>query len=75
MSERQTVAGAYAAIEKHEDECALRYGHLAETMSAFREKLDASHKRAGRIELAAWGVLISLVLMLGGALLKLSLGA
>lgn len=75
MSERKTVAGAYAEIRKHEDECALRYSHLNETLASFKEKLDSSHRRAGRIELAAWGLLVSLVLMLGGALLKLSIGA
>lgn len=75
MSERKTVAGAYAEIRKHEDECALRYGHLNQTLAAFKEKLDSSHRRAGRIELAAWGLLVSLVLMLGGAVLKLSIGA
>lgn len=75
MTDRKTVAGAFAAIEKHEDECAIRYSHLAEIMSAFREKLDSSHRRAGRIELAAWGLLVSLVLTLGGLVLKLSVGA
>lgn len=74
-TERKTVAGAFAEIRKHEDECALRYGHLNDTLSGFREKLDSSHRRAGRIELAAWGLLVSLVLMLGGTLLKLSVGA
>lgn len=75
MTERKTVAGAFAAIQKHEDECAIRYSHLADTMAGFREKLDSSHRRAGRIELAAWGLLVSLVLMLGGTVLKLSVGA
>lgn len=75
MSERKTVAGAYAEISRHEAECALRYGHLNDTISAFKDKLDSSHKRAGRIELAAWGVLVSVVLMLIGALIKLSTGA
>ena len=75
MSERKTVAGAFAEIRKHEDECALRYGHLNDTLGSFKDKLDGACRRAGRIELAAWGLLVALVLMLGGALLKLSVGA
>ena len=70
MSDRQTVAGAYAKMDKHEAECALRYSHLAETISGLREKVDSSHRRAGRIELAAWGVLVSLVTILGGLVIN-----
>lgn len=32
MTDRKTVAGAYAKIDKHEDECAIRYGHISETL-------------------------------------------
>jgi hypothetical protein len=75
VSERKTVTGAYAKIGEHERECALRYGHIADTLAAFKEKLESSHRRAGRIELAAWSLLVALVLMLGGALLKIGTAA
>lgn len=72
MSEKKTLAGAYAKIEKHEDECAIRYAAISESLGGFKEKLDSSHRRAGRIELAAWSLLVSLVLGLFWLVLKLS---
>lgn len=70
MSDRQTVAGAYAKIEGHEDLCAERYKNIDDKLIGFKATLDSSHRRAGRIELAAWSLLISLVLILGGLVLK-----
>lgn len=72
MTDRKTVAGAYAKIDGHEAECALRYGHIADTLEAFKDKLDSSHRRAGRIELAAWSLLIGLVGTLLAVVIKLT---
>lgn len=33
MSERQSISGAYAKIESHEDLCAERYERIHETLS------------------------------------------
>lgn len=75
MSERQTVAGAYAKIEGHEDLCAERYRNIDNTLAGFKVTLESSHRRAGRIELAAWSLLVGLVMMLGGVVIKLGVGA
>jgi hypothetical protein len=44
MSETKTVAGAYAKIESHEAECAIRYGQLNTTLNEI--KADAKDHRA-----------------------------
>lgn len=36
MNERQTVAGAYAKIESHEDLCAERYSSIHETLGEMK---------------------------------------
>lgn len=54
MSERQTVAGAYAKIGEHERECALRYEALADTLGDIK-----SNAREQRTLL--WGILLSVL--------------
>jgi hypothetical protein len=54
MSERQTVAGAYAKITAHEDICAERYGNIHSTLSDLKD----GQKSHGR---AAWGIALALV--------------
>lgn len=36
MTEHQTVAGAYAKIESHEDICAIRYQGINDTLSEMK---------------------------------------
>lgn len=59
-----------AKVNVHEAECALRYGQLNEKLDAFKETLDSNHRRSGRVELAAWGVLISVVTILFGMVMR-----
>jgi hypothetical protein len=54
MADRQTVSGAYAKIEAHEDLCAERYGNIHTTLSELKE----GQKGHGR---AAWGIALALV--------------
>jgi len=54
----------------HERECVVRYDGINEKLDAFKNTLDSNHRRSGRIELAAWGVLISVLTLLVGLLLK-----
>lgn len=54
MTERQTVAGAYARISEHERECALRYQTLASTLTDI--KSDAREHRT-----LLWGILLSVL--------------
>lgn len=63
-----------AAQDKHEAECALRYGNIDDKLTSFKETLDSNHRRSGRIEFAAWGVLISVVTILLGLVIKGNLG-
>lgn len=79
MSDRRTVAGAHNRIDvveksqtDHEMICAERYATISGTLSSLTEKVDGNHRRAGRIELAAWSLLISLVVGLFWMVLKLS---
>lgn len=37
MSERQTVAGAYAKIDAHEDVCAVRYANIHEAIGDLKK--------------------------------------
>lgn len=48
---------------------------VSDTLNGFRDKLDSSHRRAGRIEFAAWGLLVSLLLACFTIIAKLSGGA
>lgn len=64
MTERRTVADAHARIDvleadqnSHERLCAERYGNID-------KKMDSYGRRTTRIEVAAWGILASLVLAL-----------
>lgn len=52
--ERQTVAGAYAKMEAHEDLCALRYNAINETLKDLKSA-------ARQHERAAWGIVLALV--------------
>lgn len=54
MADRQTVAGAYAKIEAHEDICAVRYQALETTLG----ELKSSVKGHGR---AAWVIAVALL--------------
>jgi predicted negative regulator of RcsB-dependent stress response len=54
MSDRQTVAGAYAKIEAHEDLCAERYSNIHDKLGELRD--DA--KNTGRLVV---GVLLALL--------------
>ncbi|MEH6697190.1 MAG: hypothetical protein V7672_00680 [Brevundimonas sp.] len=72
MTEKKTLSGAYAKIEKHEDECSIRYREISGILEGFKDKLDSSHRRAGRIELAAWSLLVGLVMGLFWIVMKLS---
>lgn len=58
MTERKTVAGAYAKLEGHERECALRYEALGQGISEVKATLKW-------VLVTAAGVLISLVGYLG----------
>lgn len=59
-----------AAQDKHEAECALRYGNIDDKLTTFKETLDSAHRRSGRIEFAAWGVLVSVLTLLMGLWLR-----
>lgn len=79
MTDRRTVAGAHSRIDDvekaqtdHEMVCAERYATISTTLGNLTEKVDSNHRRAGRIELAAWSLLISLVVGLFWLVLKLS---
>lgn len=54
MADRQTVSGAYAKIEAHEDLCAERYGNIHTTLTELKD----GQKSHGR---AAWGIALALV--------------
>lgn len=54
----------------HERECAVRYTSIDEKLDAFKTTLDSNHRRSGRIEFAAWGVLVSVVMLLLGLVLR-----
>lgn len=56
--ERQTVAGAYAKIEAHEDLCAERYRRIDGTLSRLEDG-QANHSKA------AWGIVVALVAWMG----------
>lgn len=53
MSERQTVAGAYAKLNEHERECANRYSSLNKTLDEI--KADAKEHKA-----LLWGILLAI---------------
>lgn len=64
MTERRTVADAHARIDVleqvqdgHERLCAERYGNINKALESFG-------RRTTRIEVAAWGILASVVLAL-----------
>lgn len=52
--ERKTVAGAYAKVEAHEDQCALRYTAINDTLKELKGSAK-SHERA------AWGIVLALL--------------
>lgn len=52
--ERQTVAGAYAKIEAHEDLCAERYKNIHDAIAGLKD----GQKSATR---AVWGVVLALI--------------
>lgn len=54
MSERQTVAGAYAKIDAHEDICAVRYKAIEDGLSDVKSEV----KRHGA---AAWVIAVALL--------------
>ena len=51
---RERLAAQEEALKGHEDTCGARYKAIADS-------LDALWKRNGRIEMAAWGILIAVV--------------
>ena len=59
-----------AAQNKHEAECALRYGQLNDKLDSFKETLDSNNRRSGRVEIAAWGLLVSILTILIGMWLR-----
>lgn len=58
MEDRQTVAGAYAKIESHEDLCSERYRAIHETLG----EMKADSKTQSRLVV---GVLLSLLAWMG----------
>lgn len=52
MNERQTVAGAYAKIEGHEEVCAERYSSINTTLG----KLESAAIRQSAL---LWGIVLS----------------
>lgn len=64
-----------AKVNQHEAECALRYGNINDKLDAFKETLDSNHRRSGRVELAAWSLLVSVLLLLLGIMAKGGIGS
>jgi len=54
MSDRKTVAGAYAALGAHESECAVRYTEINNTLGRL-EKGQEKHERA------AWSLVLAIL--------------
>lgn len=52
MSDPQSVAGAYAKIESHEELCAERYARIFESLGDLKDN-------AGKQSTLLWGVLLS----------------
>lgn len=65
---RQTVAGAYAKIESHEDLCALRYAEIAETLRALKDDAKEQHK-------LLWSILLSVAGFMAVTLVAIVLNA
>lgn len=61
MSDRQTVAGAFAKIESHEDLCAERYAGIHSTLGELKA---AAEKQSTLL----WGIVLSVA---GSAVLLL----
>lgn len=65
---KQTVAGAYAKIESHERECALRYQALGDAIGGVKGETEAI-KKGIRMALGMLAtIVVSLVAWLGGQL-------
>ena len=62
MSETQTVAGAYAKIEAHEDLCALRYHNIEQSMSGTKDDINKLFSLAWKALSAIVALLISIVI-------------
>ncbi|WP_374387112.1 hypothetical protein [Brevundimonas sp.] len=59
-----------AKVNLHEAECALRYQQINEKLDGFKETLDSNHRRSGRVELAAWSLLVAIIMLLLGVMAK-----
>ena len=65
---KQTVAGAYAKIESHERECALRYQALGDAIGGVKGETEAI-KKGIRMALGMLAtIVVSLIAWLGGQL-------
>jgi hypothetical protein len=62
-------------VNLHEAECALRYQQINEKLDGFKETLDSNHRRSGRVELAAWSLLVAIIMLLLGVMAKGGIGA
>ena len=62
MTERQTVAGAYAKIDSHEEICALRYAQIASTLVDLKEDSKAQRRLLQTVLLAVAGFALATLL-------------
>lgn len=70
MTDRQTVASAYARIESHEDLCAERYGNIHTAITELKADISGSKRTIDKIVWLALTTLIAVAGWLGSQLFK-----